>query len=260
MIQLRGSKLWGKFDELMDRVMIKFYKLSDEDKIKELPEEAKKEVAKFFYGFKQQSDNYKKFQSDDRAKKPQLINDENDKTTTVIDTDYFKATTNIKIDFPYQSIGEIFKDKSLSTSEKSAMIDKYREAKGQSTSIIEVVKEYSMDIIDTPTIAEVPIDEVEEAVILQYEKSTKTPKELFMILCAKYPKKFVKAKVGSKGRVGWFKNYRKEVYTPTLITLNPAESKDYEMKCLRDSTVKYMADAYFVKGLNAYIYFVRTTE
>ena len=151
------------------------------------------------------------------------------------------------------------------------MIDKYREAKsGKPTIDIEVVRESKeeADMLNAliygghpeDFVEEVPIDEVEDAVILQYEKSTKTPLELFKILCAKYPKKFVKAKTGSKGRVGWFKNYRKEVYTPTLITLNPAESKDYEMKCLRDSTVKYMADAYFVKGLNAYIYFVRTTK
>ena len=278
-IQLHRSNMWGKFDELMDRVMVKYYKLSDEGKIRELPEEAKDDIKQVFKDYKRQSDHYKARKSDEHAKKPQLINDENDKTTTVIDTDYFKATTNVKIDFPYQSIGEIFRDKKLSTSEKSAMIDKYREAKsGKTENILDMGTPESNEEIETKEESEmldiliygghpedfikdeVPIDEVEEATELQYEKTTTPPKNYFKILCAKYPEKFILAKRGSKGKVGWFKTYRKETYTPTLITLNPAESKDYELECLRDSTVKYMPDAYFVKKLNCYIYFVRTTK
>ena len=266
LVILQKSKLWGQIDRVMDKAMIKYHALPSEEQIRVLPKEIKIEVAKFIGGFKNQSDNYRNFQSN--PKPAMRINDESDKTTTVIDTDYFKAEPKVKIDFPYSSIGEIYKDKKLSTSEKSEMVDKYLAVKYSEIDTVDVVddksivddgKLYSWETEDRLEGVHYPEDDdlTTDTEILQ---KSKTPKEMFLTLCQMYPKRFMDADRGRGKKIGYLKTKEGRTYTPTLITVDPIEAKKYETACLRDSTTKYLPDAYFVKGLQAYMYFVRTTK
>ena len=273
MISLSKSALWNDVLVNLDKFMAKYHKLPAEAQIRTYPEQMKlyTQVGRDLKNLEYIQKNY----TNKTPQPAQLINDENDKTTTVIDTDYFKdVESDVKIDFPYQSISEIMKNRELSVKERIAMCDRYLEIRNGDIvvddfdiecplkdAILNGKAEITLDDIETldDDVLETPISmEVIKEYSMDIPETKKSPKHMFLILCERFPKRFVKAKKGKSPKVGWLKTIKGNDYTPTLITVNPEEADVYAKECLMDSTIQHKADSYFVKGLNAHMYFVRT--
>ena len=280
---LHGSQeLWTQFNRTLGNYMKRYWQLSDEEKVRILPEMVKYNFKAVKDKLAKQGANYNSFEGHPRP--AMFINDADDKTTTVIDVDYFKEDD--EVDFPYKSIAEIMKDKSLSVDAKINMCDKYLAVKDKQVEkqpdsrIDDIVLDDLDDLVIDEITFEIPtqdqldeagltmedmefLDDVEEAISVAIEPK-KTTRQMFLTLCELYPKKF--STIKKSGHVGWHRYKKvddeKVEYTPTLITNNPVEWQTAKDQYLIDSTINYLSDAYFIresKTSGFYVYFIRTT-
>ena len=254
----------------LERLMVGYWNLPEEQQIRGTPDEIKIYVNHIGIELEGMAEHYEKCEK--HAKPAMFINDIDDKVKNVLDVDYFKESDYVEADFPYVSIGAIMKDKSLNSAEKGVMVDRYLEMKERGVVIEAKVEKESeakgwddaKSIDDVETVAETfGISEeeltMEDALIPIFKEATtkKTTRELYDSLCQMYPKKFQTPTV--RGKIGWESEYRGETYIPTLITYDAKESKIYQTACLLDSRVKYIPKAYLIPD-NGLIYFVRTNQ
>ena len=248
-VSLSKSTLWDNVIKTMSLYMAKYYELPSEEQVRETPKEVKKELTALI---KRMGDTLVDTKS---GKSLMLINDEAPITVrNVIDIDSIKAEMGKVISTSkYGNISDVMKDKSLSYQEKREKMDKILEQKyAQSSPIINLENDDDDDEgIDVDDI-EIPI--VDDTLIEH------TPREIFLSLCKKYPKNFENVNSGMGSKVGWLRQKHNRTYVPTLITLNKEKAQAYIDELKVDSTTTYIPNSYFVKDMNAYVEFVRTSK
>ena len=124
---------------------------------------------------------------------------------------------------------------------------------------IEIIRKASMDVDDF-SMDDDDDDEIDTETTFDIIKTMRTPREMFDMLCAKFPKRFMNADSGKGRRIGWLRVKEGRTYTPTLITINPVEEVEYVKSVRYDSTIRYIPDSYYIKELETRVYFVRTTK
>lgn len=267
-ILLSKSALWGYTIGVVNDIMKKYHELPEEQQIKILPAEIKYVLQEEYLNLKKSADNYAKYRKNPRP--AMRMNDEDDKTTTVIDSDFLdiEFEEELKVDFPYNNVAEIMKDKSIPISEKVILCDKLieirmnetKESLEQQPEVSERKEEmYKDEYEDLEWEEPEPVEEqdIQDAYEILAKKVRKTPKEMYITLCRKFPEKF---KPNTSTKVGWERVHRNRTYIPTLITVDPKEYEEYKEECFGNKDIKHLADSYYVKKMDARIYFVRTSE
>ena len=268
---LYKSTLFNKLDRMLDKFMAKYHELPEEEQVRQLPDTVRIAINKQIASLRHDSEIYEA-----RNKRPRpamLINDEKDTVKQVVDVDYIKADTE-KIDFPYQSITEIVRDKSLTREEKLRLCEELMELKTHSTiepiAETEEIAKNSDDTIDFPEDVSIEkaisIQDSEEMIKMEmkeYEeipkKQPKTVKQIWTTLKQKYPK------VDAVRKLRWdnTKTINGETYNyvPAVITAKPSKIETLKKKYMANPNVHYDASyRLYIPEDDMVVYFFRVRE
>ncbi len=258
-VSLSKSTLFNKTIKALNNLMEQYHELPEEEQVRQLPNTVKYNVLEFCrrLGY---VDMAHKQKADHIAVH---INDENQEIVPmVVPTEYIEVKPITKIDFPYGSIKEIMKDKDLSWQEKSRLASEFVDLRVKADNPDESdddIDELDLNDYDDDDVDDIDdIDDIDDDELTEFDDMD--TKERFKQLCLKYPKNFVNKARGRGAKIGWQKQYRGKIYTPYCITIDPYEFEQAKNDCIHDSTISYKSDSYFVDGLNAYVYFIRTTN
>jgi len=280
---LYKSTLFTKLDRMLDKFMAKYHELPEEEQVRQLPDTVRIAINKQIASLRHDSEIYEA-----RNKRPRpamLINDEKDTIKQVVDVDYIKADTE-KIDFPYQSITEIVRDKSLTREEKLRLCEELMELKTHSTiepiAETEEIAKNSDDTIDFPEESKLdtndaiikyhvdmanaglikvePEEDIEEEETVEVvEKPKKTVEQIWTTLKQKYPK------VDAVRKLRWdnTKTINGETYNyvPAVITAKPSKIETLKKKYMANPNVHYDASyRLYIPEDDMVVYFFRVRE
>lgn len=259
-VLLSKSVIWNNVITTLDKYMEKYWKIPEEQQVRTYPDLIKlyTQVGRDLKDLEYIQKNY----TNATPRKAQLINDEEEDNNTMIDVDIFKKPK--AENFPYDSIKSIMRDKSLSFQEKKRILDDYM-ARKYNTEKPSLPTELILGNYDSDDTEEddeeddLYLDDIPDC-IMEAGKTDKTPKEMFIMLCNKFPKRFIDANQGRGKRIGWQKQKEGKIFVPTLITLDPAEAHNYIQECKFDSRINYKHNSYYIPQLKTYVDFIRTNK
>lgn len=246
---LYKSSLFSNYAKVLDKFMVEYHALPEEEQIKQLPFTVKEAIRReFLEPMKRQAEYYAEYRKD--AREPLFINDESDTKKYVLDVDYLKDTKEV-IDFPYQSIKEITMDKSLSMPEKIAMCNRFMEVKtGKYDDFGAEEGQHEEKIV---------FEVKEEAKTSEKTKtSKKTTKQMWQTIKEKYPKNYgIKQLLWETSRKIDGVKYK---YIPYCITANPKEVDELSRKYIADVNVHFVNSQHYIREDDMYINIFRVRE